>query len=217
MASARGGQQAQGGAAKAITVPAFDLKDMKRKTDLARERRVRLLLDKIERGESLTKPELREIDAFRREGMAQKTHLCRTQGELAKALKVDVRTIRNYTRAGCPKTAEGYYDPVEVARWLQAKDQTGTGDVSDKSKADTRYRVAKAELAELELKKAIGAVISREERDEDLKKRVLVLKRGLLSFGRSIAPSLVAREPREIAALIDERMRDLIAQYAGQK
>ncbi len=107
----------------------------------------------------------------------------------------------------------------------RAAEAAGDGEQGDlplsdharKVKADADLTEHKAERARLEREELLGRLISKEDVDEMLKARVLVLKRALLKLPERLAPQLAGMDVREAFVLLDDTFKTLIREFAGQK
>lgn len=183
---------------------------------MARKKRHIHLLNKLQREKSLSPGEIRELEQF--EGSPLPPGCVRTQEEVAKALHVSVRSVQHWVRDGMPRGPEGYYDLIDIQTWRATKNRKDkNSDEEDKIKWEVRHREYRARLTELELKKAYGLVLNKEEVEAGRVARILTVKRALLLLGKTVAPVIVGMEPREIQAYIDERVKEIIRQFAGQE
>ena len=139
--------------------------------ELAKKKRHIHLLQKIQQGQTLSASELRELQKL--EGAELPVGVVETQGEIAKAFKVSIRTVQNWVRDGMPKTPEGFYDLTEVQAWRFLKNSQVAGSDTDREKWDTKFRQMKALLAEMEYKKRLGELVTLEEVEEGQVQRVL--------------------------------------------
>jgi len=138
------------------------------------------------------------------------------QSEVAQFFSVTTHTIQNWYRDGAPG-APGAYDLHEIAAWRLARRTPKPDDAvrDELLEAQTRERKAKAALAELQLAFERGEYLARDEIEEWDRARSAVVKRGLLGLGRSVAPSLVGLNVKEIQAVINRRARGLLTQFAS--
>ncbi|MFA5015386.1 MAG: hypothetical protein WC549_07590 [Actinomycetota bacterium] len=182
--------------------------------NVAKKKRHMYLLEKLQKGKSLSVAEFKELESF--EGNPIPPGIVRTQREIAEAFHVSKRTIENWVSDGMPRTKEGYYNLLEINTWKENKGRKDIG-VSQKELWDTDFRKTKAKLAEIELKKKTGELISLEDVDKGRVERVLVIKQALLALPKAMAPVLAAMDdPRDIQEYVNGKMRDMIAQFSGQ-
>ena len=180
---------------------------------MAKKKRHIHLLEKMHKGKSLTSGELGELERF--EGKPLPPGIVRRQEDVAKALKVSLRTVQYLARDGMPKTEHGYYDLAEIQKWRLGKSKGGDKlDKKNPSDWDEEYRKRKAQLMELQYKEATGELLPREEVERGRVARILAVKRAFLALPRAAAPQLVGLEPREIEAFLMERVRDIITRFA---
>jgi len=193
--------------------------DNKNKPDLvamARKKRHLYLVQKMHQDKVLTPVEIRELAKF--EGKPIAPGIVQTQEEVAKVFGISVRTVQYWAKDGMPKTEKGTYDLVDIQRWRFEKNNTrNSGKNSEKDEWETRLKKSKAKLAEIELKKALGEVISTDEVEKARIARIMAVKRALLALPRAVAPILAGLEARDIEILLTSRIREMIAKFAGQR
>ncbi|MBN2120689.1 MAG: hypothetical protein JW734_06510 [Candidatus Omnitrophica bacterium] len=185
--------------------------------ELAKKKRQIWLLDKLQKGKPLSASELKELE--RLEGGELQPGTLRTQEEVGQALHVSARTVRNWVKEGLPKTPEGYYSLLEILAWQAVKDKKGAaGDEKEKQFWEIEYRKYKAKLAELELKKAYGLVLDKEEVEKGQVARILAVKQTMFAVPRTAAPVIAPMDnPREIEAYLRGLMRYICEQFASRK
>jgi hypothetical protein len=181
--------------------------------EVAKKKRQIHLLDKLQKGKPLSISEIRELEQF--EGGTLPPGVVRTQGEVAKALRVDKRTVERWVSDGMPREPEGYYNLIDIQAWRLVKKEKGSNpDEKEKIKWDIRYREYKARLAEFELKKAYGQVINRELVEAGMIARILAVKSALWALPKVVAPVVSGMEPREAEAYLRERVKEIFLQFA---
>lgn len=184
--------------------------------EVARKKRQIHLLDKLQKGKPLSTSEIRELEQF--EGGNLDPGIVRTQGEVAKALRVDRRTVERWVDEGMPREPGGYYNLIDIQAWRQVKKEKGDDpDEKEKTKWDIKYREYKARLAEFELKKAYGQVLSREVVEAGRIARILAVKTALWALPKVAAPVVVNMEPREAEAYLRERVKEIFFQFAERE
>ena len=181
--------------------------------EVAKKKRHIHLLQKIQQGGTLSAGEIRELQKL--EGVELPVGTVETQEQVAKAFKVALRTVQRWTREGMPKTSEGFYDIIEIQAWRIMKKTHGQATTdSDKEKWDTKFRQMKALLAEMEYKKRLGELMTREEVEEGRVRRILVVKRALLSLPNRLAPQVVNLDVRKAGEIIRIRVEEIINNFA---
>jgi len=124
------------------------------------------------------------------------------------------------------KTKRGYaVAPVE--KWLQQnirpKNDAPQNGISASARyelrdellaAQIRERGATASLKEMQLKVEHGELIPKDQVIEEELARTAVVKRTLLSLGRSVAPLVVGLPQREVQTIIDRKCRDVLERLA---
>lgn len=184
--------------------------------EVAKKKRQIHLLDKLQKGKPLSTAEIRELEQF--EGGSLPPGVVRTQGEVAKALRVDKRTVERWVSDGMPREPEGYYNLIDIQAWRLVKNEKESDpDEKKKIKWDIKYREYKARLAEFELKKAYGQVINRELVEAGMIARILAVKSALWALPKVVAPVVAGMDSREAEAYLRERVKEIFLQFAERE
>ncbi len=143
---------------------------------------------------------------------------------MAEHFGVDRKTVYNWIREGCPgKSAEGF-DLVAIAVWRDRKQGKAPAQDSrqgilrpqqGKDFEDARLKKAKADLAEMDVKKRRQEVAEWEVVYDAFISRILAVKQVLLALSRSLPPQLIhCRNEREMEAIIHQAVRALLEAFA---
>jgi phage terminase Nu1 subunit (DNA packaging protein) len=181
--------------------------------EIAKKKRHLYLYEKLHSGTPLTPAELRELEKF--EEVDSATGVVDTKEKVAKALKVSVRTVYYWEKDGMPTTPEGNYDLLDIKAWRMTRQRHKDLSDSEKDKWDIAYRRNKALLLEIEYQKVLGSLIPKEEVEEGRVARILMVKREFLALPQRLAPVLAMKEPREICAILEEAICEIIDDFAG--
>ncbi len=135
---------------------------------------------------------------------------------VGRILGVSRQAVGHWGKRGCPKNSNNTFDLSQVIQWRE--EQTRAELLNEKdSPALERKRQAEAGLKELDLEERLGQIVPLEEVEAGRVARVLVVKRALLGMPTQIASTLVGLDARQISALLKERVRGIIAEFAGQR
>lgn len=190
-------------------------KDNKSLVELAKKKRQIHLLGKLQKGKVLSLSELKELEDF--ECGPLRPGCVKSRMEVAKAFHVTKRTVEYWVEKGMPREPEGYYNLIEIHVWRALRNEKDkTPAEQEKIKWDIKYREYRALLYKLEYKKACGELISLAEVEAGRIARILAVKSALLALGRVVAPAIGGMEPREIQVYIDERVKEICRQFAGE-
>lgn len=139
-----------------------------------------------------------------------------TQDELADLLGVSRRTVIRWKNEGMPVDGDGRYDPVRILEWRDGVLGEGDDDqdVSPKIFWDVEFRKFRAQLAELELKKAQGEVISVALVETLLVDRATELKKSLLALAKRLSTILAHRPADEIYQVLEDDVLDTLRTYS---
>jgi phosphopantetheinyl transferase (holo-ACP synthase) len=184
--------------------------------EIARKKRHLYLYEKLHSGTPLTPAELKELERLEAESDLP-NGVVDTKEKVAKALNVSVRTVYYWAKEGMPVTPEGHYDLLEIKAWRMTQQSYRDVRDTEKDKWDIEYRKNKALLSEIDLKKALGEVLPRDEVEKGRIERIMVVKRSFLALPTIMAPLLAMREPREIETLLYEAIAEIIDDFAGER
>lgn len=186
---------------------------------VAKKKRQIHLYEKIQKGQSLSRSELKELENF--EGPPPEAGVVDTQEKVAHAFRVKVRTVQYWVRDGMPVRPDGKYSIMDIKDWRLVKKNPNGKQQSfgwgEKEKQNATFRKFKAKLAEIEYKKAIGDLIPRAEVERGRIERIQTVKKALLALPKRMAPQLVGLEARELETVLKERMEEIITDFAGHK
>ncbi len=196
------------------------IKNKKEKPDIiamAKKKRHIHLLQKLQKSKSLSKSELKELQAFE-EAPALPPGVVKNRDEVAKVFHVSVRTVHNWVRDGMPVTAEGNYNIIAVREWRAARKEVKEGKGKGKKENwEDKLRKYRAQRAKLELRQLEGKLISLSEVEAGRIARIIAVKRALLALPKAIAPVIAGMGPREVQAYLTERIRDVILKFTGRE
>lgn len=138
-----------------------------------------------------------------------------TNEQLAEALRVNVRTIERDLRRGLPRPADGEDLPawVERARAWKRENRRKPGPRPKAAPADAevaamaRYRVAKAELAELQLAERRGELHSQKECEAARVQRFGEVAAAMLGIGQAIARKCANQTAEVVLMVVNEEVR----------
>jgi len=136
---------------------------------------------------------------------------------VAKAMGVTERTVRNWRKSGMPVCPDGKYDLRAIRTWRDeraGKGLTGAHYRRQRDRWEAKFREVKAKLADLELKQKTGELVSRERVERRRVAQIQATKQALLAVPAAVAPQLVGLDPREIQALLRDRITDAIFRLA---
>lgn len=180
--------------------------------DIAKKKRHLFLIEKLHNGKALTKPEIAELEQFEAEPLPPA--VVRTMEEVARIMGVSYRTVQRWKMDGMPVNKDGFYDLEAVKVWHSeriGKDEAEEG----KSFWDEKIRKYKAGMLEIELKKATGELVEKDEVEKGRIARIIAVKRSLLALPTQLAPVLAMKEPREIEVLLNEALAEIIDEFSG--
>lgn len=129
--------------------------------------------------------------------------------------------IQKWTQQGCPKLERGKWDLIAVLKWrgwVSGVDGEGEGQGLHvkKLKAETFLKEMQGELAELELQRVKGELISLAEVEDVIGAAIINAKAQLLSLPAKIAPKLMGVDlPTQLAQAMAEHSEALVK--AGSK
>ena len=178
--------------------------------EIAKKKRHAFLLEKLQKS-SLTKSELDELKQLERADLP--AGVVASQEDVARTFGVTNRTIRNWIQQGMPvRENDDGYDLAEIYRWKIEKD--GESETNPKHHWETHYRQYKALKAEIDYRKALGELITKEEVDQGRVQRILTVKKALLGLPARLAPQVVNLEIKKAEEIIRIRIEEIINDFA---
>lgn len=188
--------------------------DRQKLADIARKKRYLSLVEKLHSGIPLSKPEIRELEEFEAEPL--EPAVVKTMEEVAKVMDVSYRTVQRWKKDAMPVTVDGHYDLDAIRAWHDGRPTKGD-ETEGKAYWDEKIRKYKAALLKIELKRAEGEVVSRDEVERGRIERIMAVKRSFLAMPTRLAPLLAMKEPREIETALYEAVGEIIDEFAGEK
>jgi hypothetical protein len=160
--------------------------------------------------------------------MVRTRKFVKTRAALAAALGVSPVTLSLWVARGAPGKTKLGYSVEAMRKWREenigpsylpkrTEGESHAGSPSDKQrleKAQADQREALAALAALKLSIERGEYRSLKDVEEWDRSRASLIKRGLLSLGRSVAPAVVGLEVKQIEVVINKKARELLGRFA---
>ena len=172
---------------------------------------------KVVSGKRLTKAEQAKLLELKSDFGLGSDGLVDTQEELAVLLGYTSRTISRWKNEGMPVESGGRYDPMRIIEWREDLLDDLDGDekeLSGKGFWDVEFRKFRAQLAELEYRKASGEVIDLAVVEGLLIERATELKKSLLSRAKRIAGLVAHRSADEVYELLEADALDALRSYS---
>lgn len=187
---------------------------------MARTKRHIHLLEKVQKGKTLSKKELEELKEFESKENKDPSksnkdrNVVPTIPVLAKELGCSSRTIRNWIGEGMPVRPDKTYDLNAIRNWRTARDNRRKPSQSE----ELDNAIKKARLRELDVahKARMGQLIPLDEVEKGRVARILAVKSELLAFPRAMAKVLEHCEARQIEALLKDKINQVIKKFSGQ-
>jgi len=120
-----------------------------------------------------------------------------------------------HRRDGGPRNEDRTYSLVDLIAWREA--QLRKSSESDSREAsEARLKGYQAGLKELELKKATGRLLDRDEVERGRIARIMEVRKKLQAIPKALAGKLGHRTPIEVQAILDDAVRDVIDDFARE-
>ena len=136
-------------------------------------------------------------------------------------LRISEQTLATWTKKGCPKESRGWYDISAVVAWRYSGDiDTGNSVIAEKLDADKRLKVARATLAEQELKLKSGQLLNATLVEQELTEIFDNLKASMLAIGDHIMSEMYSQYPEmapQVRRLIDGYIRTALKTAAENR
>lgn len=181
---------------------------------IAKKNRHILLLNKLKTGK-LSRAEIIELEHYE-EAQANKkidTTILKTAKDIARELKVTVRTAQYWIKDGMPRMKDGTFDLESIKNWRESKSQTLGTHTTFKDKWEIELRQYKALKAKQEYLKEKGELLDRKTVMAEQAYQIEEVKKKFLGLGMQVAPVLVGLGVREIHARIDEAVKAIIKSF----
>ena len=136
-------------------------------------------------------------------------------GQLSQALGKHRSTVHRLIKLGLPRNPDKTFSLPRVVDWLCAREREGLrDDVDQNSPALERFRMARAELAEIELEERRGQFMPLPEIERAWCERVAVVAAGLDNLAERLPPLLIGKKHDEIRKIVRRETDDLRRAYA---
>ena len=179
--------------------------------EIARKKRHIHLVEKLQKGQPLSKKEIDELGEYENETKkTDKPWIVDTQKEVAEAIGISTRRVRYMKRAGMPVEEDGRYNVVLIERWRHREKY-------DQSSWDDKQKELKYKMSQVKYKQLTCELVNRSQIEAEWISITTAFKTALLALPSYIAPKLAMMQPREIAEILREHLIDILTQLSGQK
>lgn len=141
--------------------------------------------------------------------------------QVMEVIGVSRMSLTNFSDAGMPKLAHGSYDVRAVVQWYLTREQEKfSAKLANlgSEEAETRYRLAKAESAELDLAVKRGELVPVERVKSFLETRIGSVRTKFAAVPDRMATRVLAALPRgrhEVKAILQEVVYEVADELAG--
>lgn len=135
--------------------------------------------------------------------------------KLAEIMGVSIKTIGVWEQKGLTKEKRGWWDIAKAIAWRNG--QNGPSVIADRMEADTRLKMAKAAMAEAELRQKNGELIPLSLVDERLGELFSEIRTSFLSIGDHIMAETYTQYPElapQARRMIDIYVREALKNIA---
>lgn len=179
--------------------------------EIATKTRYLALVEKLQRGKPLSRSELSELKRFETSDLPD--GVVETVVQVGKTFGVSERTVYNWLRNGMPVTESGHYDIDAIYAWKIEREADGK-DVGLRQKWETHFRQYKALTAEIEYRRKLGELVTKDEMEQGRVQRILIIKKALLGLPARLAPQVVNLEIKKAEEIIRIRIEEIISDFA---
>lgn len=176
-------------------------------------------LNKRRQGISLSRREIGAIRRYEKQREEEIRHQVLSnipQKSLADMLGTSRKVLIEWEGEGLPRNSDRTYNLYSVLSWVKTRWACGSKDGEKNSPALERYRLAKAQEAEFDLKIKKGEFIDRDEVERGQIARIMAVKQVMFALPRSVAPYLaMVTDARKIEEYLTEKMRYICNRFAG--
>ncbi|MFA6636721.1 MAG: hypothetical protein WCV56_06435 [Candidatus Omnitrophota bacterium] len=182
--------------------------------EMAQKKRHLALLEKVQQGKALSGAEMKDLRGFEEKTESSAASVSVTSLErVAAAFDVSLRTVQRWVAQGMPQKEGGEYDLLSIQAWRLSRNDSD----EPEQEWEVRYRKFKALLAEVQYKKVIGDLISKEEVEEGMIYEITTIKKQFLALPQRLAPQLEGLDVGARCALINDRLQEIIKEFADGK
>jgi len=180
----------------------------------------------VKSGRALSAHETKLLEGYEAEYKAKQAgdgrRLVGSQRDLAEYLGKSERMISNYKRAGLPQNDDGTFDLDAIDEWFAMREGRGIASPTQDGKPQTGDYVGwrsflteiKARIAETELAKIQGALISKEDVELQRVARISEVKTALIGLERKLPPLLEGHDKRTMEQVIHREIEDILNRFA---
>ena len=143
--------------------------------------------------------------------------IVKTQKEAAEYAGVDERTIRRWVKIGMPVVKGGGYFKALLDNYKKTGGKDYNEEKHKSLTAEASYKDTKAKLLDIELKIKQGKLLDAEEVEAGRIKRILAVKRLLLSLPRSLAAKVRGKPQRQAQKIINDEIEDVVRVFSGEE
>lgn len=137
-----------------------------------------------------------------------------TRRQMAKILGKSERTLGNWLQDGCPRKKNGKYSAPEVIGWLMDRESAAMGAGAVDSPALERYRLARAEMAELDLQERSEKLVPYDEVIRGWCARQRMVRDSFLTWSNRLPPLLAGLDHLEIARALKSEVYSILTAFA---
>ena len=186
--------------------------------EMAQKKRHINILKKIKDPDEVpTKSEVAELAKLESKNSPEEG-IVDTHEQVARAFGVSVRTVSNWVRDQMPVRGDGKYSIADIQAWRFKKSlKHPTEESKPGENWEEQYRKFKALEAEIKYKKVRGEVFDRVDIEKGLVQLFTALKTLLLGIPKGVAPQLQGLDARQIQAILDTRIRQIITEINTEK
>lgn len=120
-----------------------------------------------------------------------------------------------HRRDGAPRNSDRTYNLSELISWRERQIRAAS-EGSSKENNEARLKKFQADLKEIDLKKAIGELLRREEVERGRIARVMEVRKKLQAMPKALAGKAANRPPVEVQAIIEAAVRSIIEDFARE-
>lgn len=161
--------------------------------------------------------------------MASEDTIVRGTVQVAIHFDVSRRTVQRWAKDPTfPRLSGRRFDLVQIQMWLDQRDgrpttppargpgprQPELTEERGKNFQDERLKRAKADLAEMEVRRRRGELVEWSQVEEFNERKIMEVKQRLLILPQSLPPRLVNLREREMVPIITRAIQDVLAGFA---
>lgn len=186
--------------------------------DIAMKKRRLKLYEKVSRGDTLSRAELRELKKF--EDGETDPGIVDSWKDIERVFGVSEMTVSRWIKNGMPTRPDGKFCIVDIQEWRNSpgsRKATAPGKDKQQLSWDDRWRRARALEYEQRVKEKNGDLVTLKEIEDGLVQSFMAIKQALLRLPQTLAVRLENKDQRDILLESTELINGIITMISQER